>query len=102
LARAADRSRGEETKGCLAQGPPGQGTPRDSDGRAGCILPLQGLREANADCVILFGSYARGDAAADNDVDFRIIAEGQLSLFKRSRHEEVACDEPLGKNHLIL
>ncbi len=40
---------------------------------------------ANAECVILFGSHARGDADEDSDVDLLIIAESDLPRFKRSR-----------------
>jgi len=40
---------------------------------------------ANAECVILFGSHARGDPGAHSDVDLMIIAESQLPRFKRSR-----------------
>jgi len=72
-------------EGCLAQGPPGQGTPRNSDGRVDCILALQGLRRANGERAILFASHARGDARADSGGDFMIIAESPFPLFKRSR-----------------
>jgi uncharacterized protein len=40
---------------------------------------------ANAERVILFGSYARGDAREHSDVDFMIVAESTLPRFKRSR-----------------
>jgi predicted nucleotidyltransferase len=40
---------------------------------------------ANASQVILFGSYARGEADEHSDVDFMIIAETDLPRFKRSR-----------------
>lgn len=40
---------------------------------------------ANASQVILFGSYARGEADEHSDVDFMIIAESDLPRFKRSR-----------------
>jgi predicted nucleotidyltransferase len=40
---------------------------------------------ANAERVILFGSYARGDAREHSDVDYMIIAESALPRFKRSR-----------------
>ena len=40
---------------------------------------------ANAERVILFGSYARGDATEHSDVDLMIIAESDLPRFKRSR-----------------
>jgi predicted nucleotidyltransferase len=39
----------------------------------------------NAQEVILFGSHARGDAGADSDVDFFVIADSDLPRFKRSR-----------------
>ena len=40
---------------------------------------------ANAEQVILFGSYARGDAREDSDVDLLIIADSRLPRFERSR-----------------
>jgi predicted nucleotidyltransferase len=40
---------------------------------------------ANASQVILFGSYARGEAKEQSDVDFMIIAESDVPRFKRSR-----------------
>ena len=40
---------------------------------------------ANAERVILFGSYARGNAREHSDVDYMIIAESTLPRFKRSR-----------------
>jgi predicted nucleotidyltransferase len=40
---------------------------------------------ANADCVILFGSYARGEVTEHSDVDLMIISESDLPRFKRSR-----------------
>ena len=42
-------------------------------------------RAAGAEQVILFGSYARGEATEDNDVDLLIIADSPLPRFKRSR-----------------
>ena len=39
----------------------------------------------NADQVILFGSYARGDAREDSDVDFLIVARSALPRHQRSR-----------------
>ncbi len=39
----------------------------------------------NAERVILFGSYARGDAREHSDVDYMVIAESTLPRFKRSR-----------------
>jgi uncharacterized protein len=40
---------------------------------------------SNAERVILFGSYARGDATEHSDVDLLFIAESDLPRFKRSR-----------------
>ena len=40
---------------------------------------------ANAERVILFGSYARGEATEHSDVDLMVIAESDLPRFKRSR-----------------
>ncbi|GAK54202.1 DNA polymerase, beta domain protein region [Candidatus Moduliflexus flocculans] len=42
-------------------------------------------KAVNAEQVILFGSYARGDAKNDSDVDFLIIVPSNLPRFKRSR-----------------
>lgn len=39
----------------------------------------------NAECIILFGSHARGNATENSDVDLMIIAESDLPRFKRSR-----------------
>ncbi|MFQ5640165.1 MAG: nucleotidyltransferase domain-containing protein [bacterium] len=39
----------------------------------------------SAERVILFGSYARGTAGKNSDVDLMIIAESDLPRFKRSR-----------------
>ncbi len=39
---------------------------------------------ANASQVILFGSYARGDASDKSDVDLMIVAESDLPRYKRS------------------
>lgn len=39
----------------------------------------------NAEKVILFGSYARGEATEHSDVDLLLIAESDLPRFKRSR-----------------
>jgi predicted nucleotidyltransferase len=41
--------------------------------------------EINAFLVILFGSYARGQAGEYSDVDLMIVAESELPRFKRSR-----------------
>jgi predicted nucleotidyltransferase len=41
--------------------------------------------ESNAERVVLFGSYARGDISENSDVDLLIIAESDLPRFKRSR-----------------
>ena len=40
---------------------------------------------SDAESVVLFGSYAKGNAHEDSDVDLLIIAESQLPRFKRSR-----------------
>lgn len=42
-------------------------------------------KAANADRIILFGSYARGEATENSDVDLMVIAESSLPRFKRSR-----------------
>ena len=39
----------------------------------------------NAERIVLFGSYARGQAVQHSDVDLMIIAESKLPRFKRSR-----------------
>ena len=41
---------------------------------------------ANAERVILFGSYARGEARESSDVDLMVVAESDLPRFKRSRN----------------
>lgn len=40
---------------------------------------------ADAQCVLLFGSHARGEAGENSDVDLMVIAESNLPRFKRSR-----------------
>jgi uncharacterized protein len=40
---------------------------------------------SNAESVILFGSYAKGNTTEESDVDLLIIAESELPRFKRSR-----------------
>ena len=40
---------------------------------------------ADAESVVLFGSYVKGTAHKDSDVDLLIIAASQLPRFKRSR-----------------
>jgi predicted nucleotidyltransferase len=42
-------------------------------------------RAANAERVILFGSYARGQPTENSDVDFLVVADSDLPPFKRSR-----------------
>lgn len=42
-------------------------------------------RHANAERVVLFGSYAKGSAHETSDVDLLIVAESDLPRFKRSR-----------------
>ena len=39
----------------------------------------------DAEEVILFGSYARGEATENSDVDFLVVAQSDLPRFKRSR-----------------
>ena len=41
--------------------------------------------EADAEQVVLYGSYARGDATDRSDVDLLIVAQSDLPRFKRSR-----------------
>jgi predicted nucleotidyltransferase len=41
---------------------------------------------SNAFSVILFGSYARGDAGNNSDVDFMVITDSDLPRYKRSRN----------------
>ena len=41
--------------------------------------------EINAFQVILFGSYARGQAGVYSDVDLMVVADSELPRFKRSR-----------------
>lgn len=43
-------------------------------------------KASHATKVILFGSHATGNARADSDVDFLVIAESDLPRHKRSRH----------------
>jgi uncharacterized protein len=40
---------------------------------------------AGAERVILFGSYARGEAGEHSDVDLLVVAPSRLPRFKRSR-----------------
>jgi predicted nucleotidyltransferase len=42
-------------------------------------------RAAKAKKVVLFGSWGRGEAGQDSDVDYFVIAESDLPRFKRSR-----------------
>jgi predicted nucleotidyltransferase len=57
---------------------------------------------ANAERVILFGSYARGDAREHSDVDYMIIAESTLPRFKRSRElYKVLRPHPFGMDILV-
>ena len=50
------------------------------------VLVAQKLgAETNAQLIVLFGSYARGEAHANSDVDLLIVAESNLPRFKRSR-----------------
>ncbi len=41
--------------------------------------------QVDAERVVLFGSYARGDATDHSDVDLLVIARSSLPRFKRSR-----------------
>ena len=41
--------------------------------------------QADAERVVLFGSYARGEATEHSDVDLLVIAPSDLPRFKRSR-----------------
>lgn len=41
--------------------------------------------KANAERVVLFGSYAKGTASDSSDVDFLVIARSELPRHKRSR-----------------
>jgi predicted nucleotidyltransferase len=57
---------------------------------------------ANAERVILFGSYARGDACEHSDVDYMVIAESTLPRFKRSRElYKVLRPHPFGMDILV-
>lgn len=47
------------------------------------------VREADPDTVILFGSYARGEAGADSDVDLLIVEREPFDA-QRSRRLETA------------
>ena len=49
-------------------------------------------RSTDAERVVLFGSYARGDALDNSDVDLLIVAERDLPRFKRSRRIYRAMD----------
>ena len=42
-------------------------------------------RAINAERVILFGSWARGEAGINSDVDLLIIADSEMPRYKRSR-----------------
>ena len=42
-------------------------------------------KSINAETVILFGSYARGEARENSDVDLLIVADSDQPRFKRSR-----------------
>ena len=57
---------------------------------------------ANAERVILFGSYARGNAREHSDVDYMIIAESTLPRFKRSRElYKVLRPHPFGMDIVV-
>lgn len=46
-------------------------------------------QEVNPECIILFGSYARGDARQDSDVDLLVIEREPFGA-SRSRRREAA------------
>jgi predicted nucleotidyltransferase len=46
------------------------------------------VREVDPEQIILFGSYARGHAGPDSDLDLLVIERGQFSQ-ERSRHAEI-------------
>ena len=57
---------------------------------------------ANAERVILFGSYARGDAREQSDVDYMVVAESTLPRFKRSRElYKVLRPHPFGMDIVV-
>jgi predicted nucleotidyltransferase len=51
------------------------------------------LVAAGAQRIYLFGSYARGEADADSDVDLVVLQETELPFFERLR-EAAACVDP--------
>jgi len=57
--------------------------------------------KAQAERVILFGSYARGDAGKHSDVDLLIIAESDLPRFKRSRELYMLRPHPFAMDLLV-
>jgi predicted nucleotidyltransferase len=56
------------------------------------VIPMETIREMgkligerfNPEKVILFGSYARGDATIDSDVDLLVVMESDAPRFERS------------------
>ena len=56
------------------------------------IIPMETIREMgkligerfHPDKVILFGSYARGEAGIDSDVDLMVVMESGAIWYKRS------------------
>ena len=56
------------------------------------VIPMETIREMgkligerfNPERVILFGSYARGEATIDSDVDLMVVMESDAPRFERS------------------
>jgi len=65
-------------------GPPGKGDVRMSEVMDRIRAISERLKEEyNAESVILYGSYARGEATEDSDVDLFIIAPTKERFFER-------------------
>lgn len=63
------------------------------------LKTLYGKRLKN---IILYGSWARGDATDESDVDLAIILEGEVVPFEEiDRLTEIACDIDLKYEVLI-
>ena len=59
-------------------------------------------RQADAERVVLFGSYARGEATEHSDVDLLVIAPSDLPRFKRSRAlYQSLCPYPFAMDLLV-
>lgn len=57
---------------------------------------------SNAESVVLFGSYAKGNAREDSDVDLLIIVESNLPRFKRSRVlYKLSCPYPFAMDLIV-